>query len=86
MPPKGGLRTKAHYAESRFERRVMTKNFQCFDNQSSFNHISPHAHAFLSEKHHQIPTLRMGALSSVTNHFTTNTFKPYFARPKEFAI
>jgi len=86
LPPQGGLRTKTHYAESRFERRVMTKHIQCFDNQNSFNHISPHAHAFLSEKYHQIPTLRMSALSSVTNHFTTNTFKPYFARPEEFAV
>ena len=86
MPPQGGLRTKAHYAERRFERRVMTINIQCFDNQNSINHISPHVHASLSEEHYEIPTLRMAAVSSVTNHFTTNTFKPYFARPEEFAV
>ena len=57
-----------------------------FDNQNSMNHISPLAPAFLSEKHYRIPTLRMVALSSATTHFTTNTFKPYFARPKEFAV
>ena len=82
MAPKGGLMTKTYYAESRFERRDMTINNQCFDNQNSLNHISPLSHALLSEKHYQIPTLRMVAKSSAT----TNTFKPYFVRPKEFAV
>ena len=83
---EGGLLTETHYDESRFERRVMTINYQCFDNQSSLNHISPLAPALLSKKHYRIPTLRMVALSSATAHFTTNTFKPYFARPEEFAV
>ena len=78
--------TKAYYAGSRFERRVMTINTQCFDNRNSLNHISPLAHALLSEKHYQIPTLRLVVPSSATTHFTTSTFKPYLARPKEFAV
>ena len=78
--------TKTHYAKMPFERRVMTMNNQCFENRNSLNHISPLSHVLLSEKHYQIPTLRMVAKSSVTTHFTTNTFKPYFARPKEFAV
>ena len=64
----------------------MTRNNKSLDNRSSLNHISPFAHALLSEKHYQIPMLGMASLSSATNHFTINTFKPYFARPKEFAI
>ena len=86
LPLQGGLMTKTHYDESRFERRVMTINYQCFDNQNSLKNISPLAPALLSEKHYRIPTLRMVALSSATTHCTTNTFKPYFARPKEFAL
>ena len=86
LPLQGGLMTKTHYDESRFERRVMTINTQCFDNQNSLNHVSPLAPALLSGKHYRIPALRMVALSSATTHFTTNTFKPYFARPKEFAV
>jgi hypothetical protein len=56
------------------------------DVKNLFNHISSHAHALACKKHYRVPTLMIDPFSNGTSHFTLNTFKPYFVRPKEFAV
>ena len=54
--------------------------------RNTHSHLSLHAHAFTFEKHYRIPMLQMDPVTNGTDHFTLNTFKPYFVGPKEFAV
>ena len=83
---KGGLDSKTQYAVNRFERRNMSTSKLHVKIRNTHSHLSLHAHALTCEKHYQIPMLQMDAVTNGTDHFTLHTFKPYFVRPKEFAV